>query len=295
MAFLPLVAADVEAALDRRYSIGPPIASGSQEAIYRATRYFRPDGTSTSDDVLLKLRFHPRQDIRVQPGIAAVEGLSHPSLARLIEHGDCYVSNRHMRFVAWEFVEGQTLSTCLKNGPLLESEIVAIGRDISAAIAAIWSKRFVHGAIMPSNIMLKHSGGSTLINLGSSYLEQENGPGESKLFGPRGYLSPEQARGDKNLAYASDIFSLGIVMLEGLLGRHPTDNQQSALAYGLRASGGTLTASVGLVCMLDKMLSARPVFRPIPADLSRNLERILRRMEEESPMPTRASQERRRA
>ena len=291
---LPLVSTDIESALGGRFVIGTQITLAGQEAVYRATRHLRPDGSSACDHVLLKLRLHAREDMAAQPWIAAAEGVSHPSLARLIEHGDCSVSGRPMRYVAWEFVQGQALSNYLKNGPLLESEVIAIGRDISAAIAAIWSKRIVHGAIMPSSIMLRDSGGAVLIDLGARYLEQESGALDSKPFGRPGYLSPEQARGDKNLAYASDIFSLGIVMLESLLGRHPTDNQQSALAYGLRASGGTLAANVGLICMLDKMLSARPVFRPIPADLSRNFERLLQRMEEESAIRT-VPQQRRRA
>lgn len=284
---LPILAADVEAALERRYSIGPQIASGARKAVYRASRHFRPDGTSVSDDVLLKF-FPTHEDTRVQAAIAALQGVSHPSLARLLEHGCCCVSARQMRYLAWEFVPGQTLSDCVKRGPLPESKVLAIGRDIAAAIAAIWAMRIVHGAITPSNIMLKDSGGAVLLDVGEAYLDQESRPGA-------GYLSPEQARGDRHLAYASDIFSLGVVMLESLLGRHPTDNQQSALAYGLRASGGTLTASVGLVCMLDKMLSPRPVFRPIPADLTRNFERLLQKIEAEAGMGTRAPQQRLRA
>src|SRR5208282_1820956 len=133
------VPADIEAALGRRYIIGSKIATGGQGTVFRATRTARPDGTAANDVVALKLHFDRRRNIRVQPEITATENFSHPNLARLIEHGDCDVAGRHTRYVAWEFIDGQPLSVLLKNGPLLEPEVLAIGRDVSSAIAEIWS------------------------------------------------------------------------------------------------------------------------------------------------------------
>lgn len=287
---LPFAPADIETALGRRYIVGPQIALGGQGAIFKAIRASRPDGSSACDIVALKLHLYPSQDIRVQREIAAMESISHPNLARLIEHGYCDVAGRHTRYVAWEFVDGQTLSHRLKSGPLLESDVIAVGRDVSAAIAAIWSHRIVHGDVKPSNIMLRDSGGAVLIDLGAArHLEQDNSPAARKPFGTLGYFSPEQAKGERNLSCASDIFSLGVVMVEALLGRHPTDYHQSPLEEGIRASGGRVAAGIGLVCMLDKMLSARPIFRPIPAQLSTYFQKLLQRMEEESASADRAA------
>ena len=281
MAVYPFAPAEIEAALGGRYVVGPQIAFSGQAAAFRATRRSRPDGTPASDDVILKFRFQPPPDSRIQRDIAAMEQISHTSLASLIEYGCCEVGAGHTRYLAWEFVAGQSLGHRLKVGPLRESEVLGLGRDVSAAIAAIWAKRVVHGSIMPSNILLRDSGGAVLIDLGAAkYLDQANSLASHKPFGS-GYFSPEQVRAEKNLCYASDIFSLGLVLLESLLGRHPTDHQQQALAYGIRVSGGAVAASVGLVVLLDKMLSARPVFRPLPADLSRNFQRLLQRMEED--------------
>jgi serine/threonine protein kinase len=269
------VPADIEAALGRRYIIGPEIAVGGQGAVFRATRTSRPDGTAANDVVALKVHFDRRKNARVQPEITATENFSHPNLARLIEYGHCDVAGRHTRYVAWEFIDGQSLSVLLKNGPLLESDVLAIGRDVSSAIAEIWSRRIVHGDIKPSNIMLRNSGANimggsadsaVLIDLGAArYLDQGNIRTLSPLdpldrrfagkpLGALGYFSPEQIRGATALSCASDVFSLGVVMLQCLLGRHPTDYDQAALLDGIRASGSRLAANVGLLCALDTML-----------------------------------------
>jgi len=283
MADHPFVPAEIEAALGHRYIVGPEIAVGGQGVVFRATRTCRLDGTATNDVVALKLNRHPNQEIRVQREITAVENISHPNLARLIEHGYCDLAGRHTRYVAWEFVEGQSLSHRLRiGGRLLDAEVLPIGRDVSAAIAALWLRRIVHGDIKPSNIMLRDSGGAVLIDLGAArHSEQDNTLAERRPFGTWGYFSPEQARGEW-VSCASDIFSLGVVMLECLLGRHPTSCHQSGLDEGFRASNCKLGANPGLLGMMDKMLSERPLFRPIPEDLSRYFQRLQQRMEADS-------------
>jgi eukaryotic-like serine/threonine-protein kinase len=264
----PFVPADIEAALGRRYIIDSEIAIGGQGAVFRATRASRPDGTAANDVVALKLYLYASQDSRVQREINAMENISHPALARLIEHGDCGVAGRPTRYVAWEFIEGESLGDRLESGPLAEFEVVALGSDVSAAIAELWSRRFVHGDVKPSNIMLRSSGGAVLIDFGAArHLEQDHTLAARQPFGTVGYLSPEQAVGG-TLSCASDIFSLGVVMLQSLLGQHPTDYDQNALAGGIRASGRKLPVSTALLSTLDTMLSARPTFRPSPAALS---------------------------
>src|SRR5271157_5591512 len=249
MTLQPFAPAEIEAALGGRYIVGPEIAVGGQGAVFRATRTSRPDGTAANDIVALKLHFYSNQAIRVQREITAMESLSHPSLARLIEHGYCDVAGRNTRYIAYEFIEGQSLKHRLRSGRLLESEVLPIGRDVSAAIAALWSRRIVHGDIKPSNIMLRDSGGAVLIDLGAARdSEHDNTMASRRPFGTCGYFSPEQARGEA-VTSASDIFSLGVVMLECLLGRHPTACQQSGLQEEFRATNFRLGASAALLGM----------------------------------------------
>jgi serine/threonine-protein kinase len=288
----PFVPADIEIALDHRYVVGPQIAIGGQAAVFKATRISRPGGAETNDFVALKLHLYRSQDIRVQREVAAMENVSHESLPHLIEYGYCDVAGRQTRYVAWEFIDGQTLSDRLKSeGRLLESEVLPIGRDVSAAIAEIWSLRIVHGDINPSNIMLRSSGGAVLIDLGAArHLQQDNSPAARRPYGTVGYISPEQARAESGLTCASDIFSLGIVMLQSLMGRHPSDYDQAPLAGGIRASGSKLAVSYGLLCALDQMLSVRPSFRPTPIEIGSRFQRLQEMLEEQYAKSGRAPQ-----
>ena len=241
-----------------------------------------------------------------------MENFSHPHLARLIEHGYCDVAGRHTRYVAWEFIDGQTLSVLLKDGPLMESDVLTIGRDVSSAIAEIWARRIVHGDIKPSNIMLRNydanimagsAESAVLIDLGAAkYLDQVNILTLKPLarddrrrsargsLGTLGYFSPEQIKGTKALSCASDVFSLGVVMLQCLLGRHPTNYDQVALTEGIRASKCRLAASVGLLCALDMMLSPLPTFRPNPAELSQRFQSLRQTIQAEFAKGARAPQ-----
>jgi serine/threonine protein kinase len=289
----PFMPADIEAALDGRFVVSSEITVGGQGAVFGATRIAQPDGTAANDIVVLKLHLYASQDIRIQREITAMQNVSHPNLARLLEHGWCHVAGRHIRYIASEYIEGQPLSVHLKTGPLLESEVLVIGRDVSAAIAEIWSRRIVHGDIKPGNIMVRNAGYMTLgsvssavlIDLGgarylnqedtratlrpSRYFNEDDTADALKPFGTEGYFSPEQTRGTRALSSSSDVFALGVVMLECLLGWHPTGYDQNALADGIQASGRRIGARLALLCTLDKMLSARSTFRPNPAELSR--------------------------
>jgi serine/threonine protein kinase len=126
--------------------------------------------------------------------------------------------------------------------------------------------------------MLRGSGGAVLIDFGAArHLEQDHSLAARMPFGTVGYLPPEQAVG-ATLSCASDIFSLGVVMLQSLLVQHPTDYDQNALADGIRASGRKLVVSTGLLGTLDTMLSVRPTFRPSPAGLRSYFQGLQQRM-----------------
>jgi serine/threonine-protein kinase len=282
---------EIEAALDQRYSVGPNIATGGQGTVFRAIRNYQLDGTIGSDSVALKLYFDPTQAFRVQREVTAMESLSHPNLARLLEHGYCYISGRKTLYIAYEFIEGQSLKQRLKTGGrLLESEVLPIGRDVSAAIAALWSQRIVHGDIKPGNIMLRESGGAVLIDLGIlRFVEEQRAtrpltpidrfaPAQVRAWGTTGYLSPEQARGER-LYCSSDIFSLGVVLLECLQGWHPTNGDQRALADGITASGRRLDISPALLSVLDKMLLPTPRERGRLSKLSSYFQMLQQRMD----------------
>lgn len=254
----------VQAALGGRYEILHEIRVGGQGAVFYAKRKLTPSNAPASDLVALKLHLDPKQDIRVEREIDAMEGVVHPCLSRLIEHGFCDIAGKKTRYIAWEFIEGQALDSALASGPLDESKTAQMAKDVCLAISAIWKKRIVHRDINPKNIMLRASGGAVLIDLGGArHLDETSVTAQGMTFGTQGYFSPEQYRTERALTSASDVFSLAVVISQSLSGKHPTNFDQHQLAIAPPSCRvASPNANPALCDMVDRMLSVRAAFRP---------------------------------
>jgi serine/threonine protein kinase len=268
---------EVEAAFDSRYVLGSELRVGGQGVVYRATRVRGSDGTLRSNDVALKLHLDSKQDERVEREINAAKNLRHAALATLLEDGTIVLNGKLTRYIAWEFIPGEPLDTKLSRGALTELETVRIARDTTLAIATLWSKHIVHRDIAPKNIMVRADGSAVLIDLGGArHLDNTTITAPGATFGTPGYFSPEQYRAEHALTSASDVFALGVVALECLLGRHPTAYDQHRLA----TSPPTATALVPIAKkefreIIDGMLQLRASFRPSLAILQEKLDRLL--------------------
>ncbi len=250
-----------------RYVLGPELRVGGQGVVYRAKRVRLTDGSACSDDVALKLHLDAKQDKRVEREIEAMKHLRHPALAMLLEEGTITIGGKQTRYIAWEFIEGDPLDSRLSRGALTEREAVRIARDVTSAIAALWSKHIVHRDIAPKNIMIKPDGSAILIDLGGArHLDNTSITAAGTTFGTPGYFSPEQFRAERALTSASDVFALAIVLLECLLGHHPTNLDQHELASS-PPSADVLVPSVAkeLRDTINQMLRLRAPFRP-PVD-----------------------------
>jgi serine/threonine-protein kinase len=260
----PFLIADVTAAFKGRYTLGRELRVGGQGVVYRATRVRRPDGTACKDDVALKLHLDAKQDKRVEREIEAMKHLQHPALTTLLEEGSITIGGKQIRFIAWQFIDGEPLDLKLSKGPLKEVGVIRIGADVTGAIVALWSRRIVHRDIAPKNIMIKPDGRAILIDLGGArHLDNTTITAPGLTFGTMGYFSPEQCRAERTLTSASDIFTLAVVLLECLIGHHPTNFDQQQLVL-TPPSANALTPSVGkeLRDTIDEMLGVRAPFRP---------------------------------
>jgi serine/threonine-protein kinase len=272
----PFPIAEVTAAFNGRYVIGSELRVGGQGVVYRATRVRRSDGSSCNEDVALKLHLDAKQDKRVEREIEAMKHLRHPALATLLEEGTIIISGKNTRFIAWEFIEGDALDTKLSRGPLQEEAVIRIAADVTGAIVALWSRRIVHRDITPKNIMIKPDGRAILIDLGGArHLDNTTITAPGLTFGTMGYFSPEQCRAERALTSASDIFTLAVVLLECLVGHHPTNLDQQQLAT-TPPSANALIPSCGpeFRGTIDEMLGIRASFRPQIDKLHDRFERL---------------------
>lgn len=250
--------------------------------MFRARRRLLEDGTVTNDDVAIKFHHDPGQDARITREIDMMTRLRHACLANLLEHGSVGVSSDHVRYIVWEFIEGEPLNNVIARGPLAPKTVAVVGRDVSTAIQEVWAEQVVHRDVKPGNIMLRAGHDSAvLIDLGCArHLNRSTLTGAGWRVGTDGYMSPEQALAEHQLTCFSDVFALGLTLTEALTGRHPTNRRQDLVQTTLiKPSTFATAAPAGLVQLLDRMLHPRPAFRPRPDQLVEAFDRLNRQLQ----------------
>src|SRR6185369_185779 len=139
------------------------------------------------------------------------------------------------RFIATEFIDGETLRDRLKSVPFSTHEAIDIGIQIASALCATHGVGIVHRDIKPDNIMLRRDGIIKILDFGLAKLARERQVFETDpdaptqvqvkteegvVMGTAPYMSPEQARGFE-LDARTDIWSVGCVLYEMVTGRQP--------------------------------------------------------------------------
>lgn len=160
----------------------------------------------------------------------AAAGLSHPNIVDIYDVGE---GPDGTLFIAMQYVEGPDLKAVLwKRGRLLPGEVVALSRQVCAALAVAHRGGLVHRDVKPQNILIDSQGNARLTDFGivkalaGAALTQTG-----MTFGTAAYLSPEQATG-MQVGPASDIYALGCVMYEMLSGAPPfTGDNPTTIAY----------------------------------------------------------------
>lgn len=239
------------------------LQAGGQGAVFKART---PKGAV----VALKIYSSDQLEERLEREIEALKTIRSPTLVELHDAGTCTVRGQQCRYLMTTFIEGQTLDALLKaGGPQPPDLIARVARDVALAIEAVWDERIVHRDVKPNNIMLPPGGGAVLIDLGvARHIDMTSLTTTGKTWGTNGYLSPEQCQG-RPLTCKSDVFALGVVVQECILGRHPTGLRQPALI-----SGGVKTAGLraGLppffVHLVDEMVHAKAIMRPSPGKVA---------------------------
>ena len=145
--------------------------------------------------------------------------LQHPNIVAVYEYGE----DGDWAYIAMEFVQGDALSSVLKNKPRFEvPQICDIMLSILRGLSYAHSNGVVHRDIKPSNIMLRDDGVVKLMDFGIARIESSNLTRIGTVLGTPGYMSPEQLVG-KPVDHRSDLFSAGILLYELLTGEMAFD------------------------------------------------------------------------
>ena len=222
--------------LGGRYQLGEVIGRGGMASVYTAK------DLNLGRDVALKL-FAPQSadpdELRRQEAeIELLATLNHPSLVTLFDAGtDTRIPEEPRPFLTMELVDGQDLRTRIRHSPLPLDELAVVGAGIADALAYVHGLGIVHRDIKPANILLVPVRPGEplrpkLTDFGiARIIDGTRLTATGTMVGTAAYLSPEQARG-ADLGPASDIYSLGLVLLECLKGEveYPGSAVESAVA-----------------------------------------------------------------
>ncbi|MHA7153498.1 serine/threonine-protein kinase [Arthrobacter sp. TMN-50] len=255
--------------LAQRYQTAELLGTGGAAAVYRATdqnlgrdvavKVFNP---STSDD----------DDYRRQhTETMLLATLNHPGLVTLHDaglHEDG--SGRTTSFLVMEFVDGRDLRKLLKTKRLESFEVAQLGADLADALAYVHSQGVIHRDVKPANILLFRAGEhdtrlySKLTDFGiARMVDATTATATGATIGTANYLSPEQAHGT-TVDYKSDIYSLGLVLLECLTGQKafPGAVVEAAVARLLRDPEVPESLGPMWVSLLTSMTARSPQLRP---------------------------------
>lgn len=197
----------------------------------------------------------------------AVAGLSHPNIVNVFDAFE----HDGRQAVVMQLVEGQSLRQMLDVQKRLSPDLTLhIGMSVAAALDAAHTAGFVHRDVKPGNILLTPDGRVMLTDFGiAKGLDGDDDlTGDNVMMGTAKYLSPEQVRGRK-LDGRADLYSLGLVLYECLVGRVPfvgATDADTALARLQRDPTDLArlrpTLSPGLVEVVHGLLSRNPNRRP---------------------------------
>lgn len=272
------LAADI---LGGRYRLGAVIGRGGMSSVYTAR------DENLGRDVALKL-FAPQSadadELRRQEAeIELLATLNHPSLVTLFDAGiDSRVPEEPRPFLTMELVEGQDLRSRIRHSTLPLDELAVIGAGVADALAYVHDLGIIHRDIKPANILLVQVRPGEplrpkLTDFGiARIVDGTRLTATGTMVGTAAYLSPEQARG-ADLGPASDIYSLGLVLLEGIKGamEYPGSAIESAVARLHRAPQIPSDVPVEWARLISSMTALDPMDRPTAVELEAALRQAL--------------------
>jgi serine/threonine protein kinase len=154
--------------------------------------------------------------------------LNHPGLVTVLDAGTA----GDQPFLVMDLVDGPTLAEKVAGTPMQTAEIADIGGQVARALAYVHSSGVVHRDVKPGNVLLGPDGRARLADFGIARLVDHGAQltRTGHALGSPTYFSPEQVRSQR-VGPPSDIYSLGLVLLEALTGRiaFPGQPMQSAL------------------------------------------------------------------
>lgn len=210
-----------------KYRIDERLNEGGMGAVYRGTHVLM-DKTVAVKVLRSALAADEKIVARFSREARAASRISHPHALSVTDFGE---SEDGVVFLVMEYLDGKTLKEVIREaGPMPLPRVVEIIRQVGGALDAAHEQGVVHRDLKSENIMLLSSGGpdyAKVLDFGIAKITEPEGtydPGLTApdlVIGTPQYMSPEQCSQASEIDARSDLYSLGVIIYEMLVGHVP--------------------------------------------------------------------------
>lgn len=225
----------VDERLNGKFRLVREIGTGAMASVWEAVE------EATSKRVAIKLMNRSSEDLRQrffrEARICA--SLSHQNIVDVFEIGE---TERGHPFLVMQLLNGVTLAQLITQHGRLPAPIAAqIGRDIALALATAHAANIVHRDLKPANVFLHQETPShaVVVKVLDFGVAKDLGKADALattpggLLGSPGYMSPEQAHARHDVDGRADIWALGVVLFEMLVGNRPFQGKMASILTGI--------------------------------------------------------------
>ncbi|EKE08033.1 MAG: hypothetical protein ACD_17C00382G0002 [uncultured bacterium] len=200
------------------YKIESQLSKGGMSLLYLA---IHPETQKPLVIKVLLPKFVQNQELanRFLKEAHIIETTNHPNIVKLYGQGKW----ERGLYIAMEFIQGISLRQFIQKKSLSLKRALEIIQQVAYALCHLHTHGIIHRDLKPENILITESGEIKLIDFGIAQqhapLDKERLTKEKKLMGTPIYMSPEQKQNPSSVTFSTDIYSLGILSYELILGR----------------------------------------------------------------------------
>ncbi len=246
-----------------RYEIRAELGRGGMATVYRA---FDPRFKREVALKVLPLQFmhDPQFRARFEREAEVIAALEHPAIVPVHDFGE----DNGQPFIVMKLMKGGSLADRLEKGPISLAEAARLFSRIAPALDRAHARGIVHRDLKPGNILFDEDDNPYISDFGIAKLAEGSQAFTSTggIVGTPAYMSPEQARGERNIDGRSDIYALGAIVFEMLTGKLPYD------------------ADTPMGVAVKHITDPIPAIRPLRPDLPKNIETLIQTAMAKKPL-----------